>query len=224
MFRVCKRELKWKKKKKSQSRDWEFTAQMAFMSLWRENRWPDTLFWLIEGNESREGNQHPSNVQRSDFLNTRWRPALSFGDSRRGGAPGPWLTLLFTVPNPQATAGHPSWCPARHSQVPGTCSSCRDRWGLSRAIGHPKLKLCSRKGLSFYWDQRMRSDGISLKINKAAEVTFLPQIRNLSNQGAPVYTQKLWESSCPTWCWLHFLLEATEPKQEKNYILFTSLN
>lgn len=52
---------------------------------------------------------------------------------------------------------------------------------VSKTIARSKLEPCFSKGLFFYWVWRMRYDGISLKISKFAEVTFLLQLRNLSN-------------------------------------------
>lgn len=123
------------KKKKGQNRDCELPAQMAFFeSPERENAWPDTLLWLIKGNELRQGNQWAPLPRWTIWFSKCKGETSDLPTVNLGGEtfPGPYLISLFHTPTAlKALLVIPAQCPARHLWVWRTHSSSGDRCRLS---------------------------------------------------------------------------------------------
>ena len=180
IFRIFKREFKKKKAK---------TETVHLPHKWH--------LWIsgerIHGQTIFSGSSRAVRLEKAanvpptsnrDFLKARWKPATSlqvqegkpFKDPRSLPSSSlPWLKPLLVTP---------AQCPAQHSGTPGTRSPTETAEGSAQTgacvlkdQARPKLKPCFCKGGFFYWVWRMRYDGISLKIKRLAEVTFLPQIR-----------------------------------------------
>lgn len=67
-----------KKKKKGQNRERELPAPMAFVSLQKEYHSQTLFSGSSRGTSSDKATgEHPSHIEQSDFLNARWRPAIS---------------------------------------------------------------------------------------------------------------------------------------------------